>query len=105
MQVRVVTWVLVVHWYKKLNAAEKNYATIEKECYAIVWSVKKFDEYLIGAKFTVRSDHRPLQWLMTNKETKGRRLRWALILQNYNFRIEYIEGVENHVADVLSRIA
>lgn len=89
---------------KKFNHCEKRYATIEKECYAIVWSIMKLQDYLLGSKFTVRCDHAPLQWLMQNKETKGRRLRWALSLQPYKFNIEFVRGVENNLADSLSRV-
>ena len=36
---------------------------------------------------------------MTNKDTKGRRLRWALILQGHRFDISHIDGKENYIAE------
>ena len=78
-----------------LTPAEKNYATIEKECLAIVWAVRKFRHYLIGAHFTVRTDHKPLEWLESSKTSKSRsqRLeRWSLELRAFDFDIIYLPG-------------
>ena len=88
---------------KKLNGAERNYAVIEKECYAIVWAVKTLKVYLEGKEFTINCDHSPLQWLDRVKTSNQRLLRWSLMLQEYKFTISYIAGKRNIVADALSR--
>ena len=41
-----------------LNSAEQRYSTTERECLAIVWSVKHFRPYLWGAKFRVVTSDR-----------------------------------------------
>ena len=38
---------------KKLTEQEKKFSTIEKECLAIIWAVKKFNNYLYGTEFTL----------------------------------------------------
>ena len=57
---------------RSLNVHEINYSTIEKELLAIVWSVKKFREYLHGRKFRIITDHRPLVWLFNIKDPNSR---------------------------------
>uniref|UniRef100_K7EXE6 Gypsy retrotransposon integrase-like protein 1 n=1 Tax=Pelodiscus sinensis TaxID=13735 RepID=K7EXE6_PELSI len=93
----------VAYLSKKLSPAEQNYATIEKECYAIVWAVKQLKPYLYNRRFTVLSDHAPLVWLHKAKGTNSRLLRWSLALQEYDMDIVHIRGKENIVADALSR--
>ena len=88
---------------RKLNSAEYNYSTIEKECLAIKWAVDRFYEYLYGNKFIIRTDHAPLQWLSQNKDKTSRLMRWALALQSYDFVIQYVKGSENFLADAFSR--
>ena len=87
----------------KLNNAQKKYSTVEKECLAVVWAMKKFDRYLLGKEFILKTDHKALLWLLDN-HSKGRRLtRWALEIQEYFFKIQFIKGSENIIADYLSR--
>ena len=89
---------------KKLKGAELNYSTIEKECFAIVWGVRKFSPYLSGTQFVIQSDHQPLVFLQTMKANNKRLMRWALSLQPFDIRIEAIPGKLNCGADYLSRI-
>ena len=53
----------VVYYSRKLKKAEKNYATVERECLAIVDSIKHFEVYLTGVPFTVVTDHGCLKYL------------------------------------------
>lgn len=88
---------------KKLNGAETRYSTIEKECMAVVWGVKKFEPYIYGTHFTLETDHRPLQYLNRSKTENGRLMRWAIQLQQHNFTVKVIPGRDNVGADYLSR--
>lgn len=93
----------VMYISKKFNSAENSYSTIEKECLAIVKSIHKLREYLLGREFIIECDHFPLQWLNKAKDNNMRLLRWSLVLQEYKFRICHIPGVKNAIADLLSR--
>lgn len=46
---------------RSLSKPEQKYAQLDKEGLAIVFGVKKFHQYLFGRKFTIYSDHKPLQ--------------------------------------------
>ena len=88
---------------RKLNDCETRYAVIERECLAIFWAVHRLSRYLLGRKFIIQSDHRPLQFLLQGKPMNPRLFRWALSLQQYDFEIQYIAGNKNVLADYLSR--
>jgi len=83
---------------KSLTEAEQNYAVTELECLAILWAVEKFHLYLAEKHFTVVTDHYELKWLQT-QELKGKRARWMLRLQLYDFTVEYKEGKKHKNAD------
>ena len=93
----------VVFLSRQLKPNEKNYSVSELECLAIVWAVKKLRYYLQGRRFTVITDHKALQWLDNIKSSNSRLMRWSLILQDFNFDIQYRKGITNQNADSLSR--
>uniref|UniRef100_A0A803KCS2 Gypsy retrotransposon integrase-like protein 1 n=1 Tax=Xenopus tropicalis TaxID=8364 RepID=A0A803KCS2_XENTR len=93
----------VAYLSRKLLPREAAYATIEKECLAIVWALQKLQPYLYGREFTVVTDHNPLSWLQRVSGDNGKLLRWSLLLQQYNFTIQHRKGKEHHNADGLSR--
>ncbi|XP_055913225.1 uncharacterized protein K02A2.6-like [Eupeodes corollae] len=98
----------VAYVSRSLSPAERNYSTIQKEALAIVFSVTKLYQYLIGINFILQTDHKPL--ISIFGEHKGiplmaaaRMQRWAFILSGFNFKIRHVKGSLNH-ADTLSRI-
>ena len=82
---------------------EKNYSIIERECLAIVFGIRKFQKYLYGIEFVLQTDHVPLSYIQKCKIESGRIMRWALFLQNYQFKVEAMKGSDNVCADHLSR--
>jgi len=49
-------------------------------------------------------DHSALKYLMTKKEVKARLIRWILLFQEFDLKIQDKRGVKNVVADHLPRI-
>lgn len=95
----------VISFYSaKLNKAQRNYTTTEKECLAVILAVEKFRPYIDGTEFTVITDHASLLWLQTMKEPASRLARWSLRLQQYTFKLIHRKGQHNVVPDALSRI-
>ena len=88
---------------RTLNKAEQNYSTIEKELTSIVWACKHFRPYLLGRTFTIVKDHKPLTWMFSVKDPSSRLLRWRLLLEEYDYTIEYKAGKRYVNADALSR--
>ena len=88
---------------KSLKDLERKYSATEGECFAVVSFVEHFRPYLWGVPFTLEVDHWCLQWLMTASQNNSRLARWALKLQEYDFKIRHRRGTRHSNADALSR--
>ena len=89
---------------RTLDEVQGNYATTEKELLVIVYAFEKFRQYLIGTHVIVHTDHAAIKYLMQKKYAKPRLILWILLLQEFDIEIKDKQGVDNGVADHLSRI-
>lgn len=53
---------------RSLNSAEHGYSTVEKEALAIFFGGKRFHQFLYGLKFTIQTDHKPLEGLFGKRK-------------------------------------
>ena len=91
---------------RSLSQTERQYAQIEKECLAIVFSCERFSQYLAGReRITIESDHKPLQSIFQKSILSApcRLQRMMLRLQRFNIDVKYKPGAQMYVADHLSR--
>jgi len=90
---------------RALTKCQQNYAQIEKETLAIVFSCTKFHQYIFGRHVIVESDHKPLQAICDKPlhKTPPRLQRLLLSLQKYDIEVIYKPGKTMFLADTLSR--
>ncbi|GFU57547.1 retrovirus-related Pol polyprotein from transposon 17.6 [Trichonephila clavipes] len=94
----------IAFFSKKLTETQTRWATIEREAYAVIEALKRFDSWIVGAKIEVISDHNPLTYLTLTTPQSAKLTRWALALQRYNIAISYRKGVKHGNADALPRL-
>ncbi len=94
---------VIAYASKALTMAQKKFHPMEGECYALIWGILHFRQYLHRTHFTLRMDHKPLEWLATVSDAHGKRGRWIDLLQDYSFKIVHRPGMKHANADALSR--
>ena len=81
-----------------------NWAALVKEAYAIYMAARKLHYYISNLDTTIRSDHMPLRRFLL-KNTKNTTVNnWAVSIEDYQLKFEYIKGVKNTLADTMSRL-
>jgi hypothetical protein len=72
---------------KALTRPQLNSATMEKELLAVVFAMKKFRSYLVSAIVIFYIDHTAIRYHLTKKDAKPCRIRWILLLQEFDLEI------------------
>ena len=101
------TWKPVAYASRALSETQKRYAQIEKEVLAVTWACTKFTDYLLGCKFAIESDHKPLILLLNTKHLDSlppQILRFRLRLAKFDYSVCHVPGKLLYTADTLSRV-
>ena len=95
----------VIYYYsRKLNAAERNYSTPEKELLAVKYAVQEFRHYLSLTDFTIWTDNTCVCAIKGYKDPHKRLFRLAIALSPFNFKIKFRSGRQHTDCDFLSRL-
>ncbi|GBG81435.1 hypothetical protein CBR_g32112 [Chara braunii] len=82
----------------------RNDSAPQGECYAVVWGIQHFHQYLYGQKFRLVTDHEPLLALKKLTNYTGMIGRWVVRLQEYDFDIVHRKTERHGNADGLTRL-
>ena len=79
---------------RNLTSAKQKYSNIEREALAVVFTVTRLRQFLLGRKITLRTDHKPLQYILNPsnqvlKVVSARLARWAITLTAYDYDVQY----------------
>ncbi|KAL8147535.1 hypothetical protein AgCh_005022 [Apium graveolens] len=75
----------------------------ERELLAVVFTVTKWQHYLIGLPFIIKTDQESLKYVLEHKISTPFQQKWLSKLAGFDYSVEYKSGKENIVADALSR--
>jgi hypothetical protein len=89
----------VAYYSKKLNNAQGNYSTVDKELLSIVMTLREFWSILLGAKLHTQTDHKNILHIRDSLQC---RMRWISYFYEYGPELHYVEGSVNVVADTFS---
>jgi len=90
----------VAFYSRKLNSAQRNYTTMEKELLSIVETATHHRGILFGFKVNFHSGHKKLSFESFKSE---RVRRWRLLLEEFDYTFKYTPSKDNVVADMVSR--
>ena len=88
----------------QFKGSQLNWAALTKEAYAIYMAVRRLTFYVTDADVTIKSDHLPLRKFLTKETLNAKVNNWAVELEQFKLKLEWIQGSKNTLADSLSRL-
>ena len=93
----------IAYGSRALKPHKKNYHLTKLEFLVLKWAVTEhFKEYLPYQPFLVKTDNNPLTYVMTTPNLNTTSQWWVRALAWLNFKLEYQNGCDNTVVDMLS---
>ena len=100
-------WRPLSYFSRKLHPAETRYSTFDRELLAIYLLIKHFRHFVEGRDFHIATDHKPLTYALATASDKytPRQIRHLDYIAQFTTDIRHVSGLNNPVADALSRNA
>ena len=97
--------VFIAFGSKKLSEAQSRWSSYRMELYGLVTAVQKFQYFLLGRKFKIRTDNQALEMIMTstNSNMPKQCFRWSQIFSDFDFDITHVPGRKMTLVDSISR--
>ena len=94
---------------RTLNKYEINYSQVDKKGASVIFGLKKFNQYLLGRRFTIITDNKAIRKIFDpttalSPLAAAYLVRWSLILNQYEYSIQFKPTKENCNADMLSKL-
>jgi hypothetical protein len=90
---------------KTFSPAEWNYQIYDREMLGIIRALQEWRHYLHGSPHTIQiyTDHLNLLYFKGAQKLNDRQKRWALFLEQFNFKWDHLPGTQMVQSDALSR--
>lgn len=93
----------IAFFSEKLNDTRRVYYIYNKEFYAIMRALEYWSHYLLSYEFILFTDHKAFRFLSSQNKLQGRHTICIKFLSSFHFVLKHKAGVQNRVADDLSR--
>ncbi|XP_044489062.1 uncharacterized protein LOC123213655 [Mangifera indica] len=81
---------------KTLSTKNQRLSVYEREMLAILFAIRKWEHYIQNQHFIIRTDHQSLKYLLEQRITTPSQQAWITKLLQYDYKIRYKKGKENH---------
>ena len=95
---------LICYVSGQFRGSQQNWAALTKEAYAIYMAIRKLSFYITDAEVTIKCDHLPLKKFLQKQTLNTKVNNWAVELEQFNLKLEWIQGIKNTLVDSLLRL-
>ena len=95
-------WRPIAFVSKSLSSTQIKWSTMQKEAYATFHCCQQFDSLIRDRKFTIHMDHQKITFMKQSPSSMVSR--WFIALQELDFKVKFVPGKDNEMADSLSRL-
>ena len=88
----------------QFRGSQQNWAALTKEAHTFYMPIRKLSFYITDAEVMIKCDHLPLKKFLQKQALNAKVNNWAIKLEQFNLKVEWIQGVKNTLADSLSRL-
>jgi hypothetical protein len=93
----------IAYFSRPVAPRHRSLTAYEREFIGLVHAIRHWRPYLWGRRFTVRTDHYSLKFLLDQHLATIPQHHWVGKLLSFDFAVEYKTGAQNTVVDALSR--